>query len=44
MPTPRSVPQLRAAPPAPNVPVIVLSADQWPLTAEVISPAASLRS
>jgi len=31
------VPQLRVAPPAPNVPVIVLSADQWPFTAEVIS-------
>jgi len=31
------VPQLRAAPPAPEVPTIVLSADQWPFTAEVIA-------
>lgn len=31
------VPQLRAAPPAPDVPVIVLTADQWPITAEVIA-------
>lgn len=30
------VPQLRAAPPAPNVPVVVLTADTWPWTAEVI--------
>jgi len=31
------VPELRDAPPAPDVPVSVLSADQWPFTAEVIA-------
>jgi len=31
------VPQLRDARPAPDVPVIVLTADQWPFTAEVIA-------
>lgn len=31
------VPQLRAAPPAPSVPVIVLTADRWPFTPEVIA-------
>ncbi len=30
------VPELRAAPPVPKVPVIVLTADQWPFTAAVI--------
>ncbi len=30
------VPELRAAPPMPTVPVIVLTADRWPFTAEVI--------
>lgn len=31
------VPQLRAAAPAPDVPVVVLTADRWPFTAEVIA-------
>lgn len=31
------VPQLRAAPPPPRLPTIVLSADRWPLTAEAIA-------
>jgi pimeloyl-ACP methyl ester carboxylesterase len=31
------VPQVRDAPPVPDVPVIVLSADQWPFTADVIA-------
>jgi pimeloyl-ACP methyl ester carboxylesterase len=30
------VPLLRAAPPAPEVPTVILTADQWPFTAEVI--------
>jgi pimeloyl-ACP methyl ester carboxylesterase len=30
------VPLLRAAPPAPQVPTVILTADQWPFTAEVI--------
>lgn len=30
------VPLLRAAPPAPRVPTVILTADQWPFTAEVI--------
>jgi pimeloyl-ACP methyl ester carboxylesterase len=34
------VPQLRAAPPPPRVPTIVLSADIWPLTAEAIASGA----
>lgn len=31
------VPLLRAAPAAPNVPVVILTADRWPFTAEVIA-------
>jgi pimeloyl-ACP methyl ester carboxylesterase len=31
------VPEVRDAPPAPDVPVIVLSADQWPFTAATIA-------
>ncbi len=34
------VPQLRAAPPPPRVPTIVLSADIWPVTAEAIASGA----
>jgi pimeloyl-ACP methyl ester carboxylesterase len=30
------VPLLRAAPPVPQVPTVVLSADTWPFTAEVV--------
>jgi pimeloyl-ACP methyl ester carboxylesterase len=30
------VPLLRAAPPGPQVPTVILTADQWPFTAEVI--------
>ena len=31
------VPLLRAAPPAPEVPTVVLTADRWPITAEAIA-------